>query len=71
MRNNDGSKSGLELNRRGLLGSGAMAGLLGIGASSSAYAQKAAPKRGGRLLIGSAGGGAKDKLDAHGPRGYA
>lgn len=67
MRNNDGSKSGLELNRRGLLGSGAMAGLLGIGASSSAYAQKAAPKRGGRVLIGSAGGGAKDKLDAHGP----
>ncbi len=67
MRSHDAEPNpqGLELKRRGLITFGAIAGL--IGTQSSAYAQAAAPKRGGRLLIGSAGGGAKDKLDAHGP----
>jgi len=67
MRSHDTASNpqGLELKRRDLIAFGAMAGL--IGAQSSAYAQASAAKRGGRLLIGSAGGGAKDKLDAHGP----
>lgn len=67
MWSNDGMPKppSLELPRRGLIGVAAMAGLIGV--QPSAHAQAAAPKRGGRLLVGSAGGGAKDKLDAHGP----
>src|SRR5215471_877993 len=36
-----------------------------LAAPNIAHAQT--PKRGGRLLVGSAGGGAKDKLDPHAP----
>lgn len=60
---------GLSLTRRRVLSVASAAGLVS-GATllpvSSARAQ-AAPKRGGRLLVGIAGGGAKDKLDAHAP----
>jgi peptide/nickel transport system substrate-binding protein len=51
----------LPLKRRTLLGAAALTALPGLAAAQGA------PKKGGRLLVGCAGGGAKDKLDAHAP----
>ena len=57
----DGASVESALSRRGLLTASA-ASLLPLAARA-----QPGPKRGGRLLVGIAGGGAKDKLDAHLP----
>src|SRR5438270_5008983 len=62
---------GSELTRRQFLGRAAAAGLAVGGSGSFASAAEAiggaSPKRGGTLLVGTTGGSAKDKLDAHCP----
>jgi len=55
------------LTRRLVLGAGA-AGVLAAGLPfPAADAATTAPRKGGRLLVGCAGGGAKDTIDAHNP----
>lgn len=63
MIDDDKKTPGLILTRRSMLTTASAGGLV---AASPVWAQSA-PKRGGRLLVGIAGGGAKDKLDAHTP----
>jgi peptide/nickel transport system substrate-binding protein len=57
------------LTRRVLLGAGA-ASLLATDWPFSSAEAASVPRRGGRLLVGCAGGGAKDTLDAHNPVSY-
>src|SRR4249919_495094 len=45
----------------------ALLALAGATLAAPGIAQAQTPKKGGRLLVGSAGGGAKDKLDPHAP----
>jgi peptide/nickel transport system substrate-binding protein len=52
------------ITRRGLITSAVLTGAALSAAPSSA---QGVPRKGGRLLVGCAGSGAKDKLDAHGP----
>lgn len=53
--------------RRGLVQA---AGAVALAAPGIGTARAQAPKRGGRLVVGCAGGGAKDRMDAHNPVSY-
>ena len=58
-----------KLSRRNLLQAAAIGALIpgSVGFPIAAVRAQGAIKKGGRLLVGCAGGGAKDKLDAHAP----
>jgi peptide/nickel transport system substrate-binding protein len=45
-------------------------GAVALGSAGFVTARAQSPKRGGRLLVGCAGGGAKDRIDAHNPISY-